>query len=452
MSGQQPDHQAMREVLGAMPHFPGRASALERSLETQEEEITQAAGDGAWRRQESMLERDSAPAPPIIDLLPAPQATDPLAQGLPLLDLLPGLEDQATTNQPDITTLHDLLSGSTVSLSVRGNMGGEERAATGEAASSSLQPSVVAAPTPAPSASFNVMDMLEGLAPTLPAPALANDPKDPFAQASGEVELVPTSQTSGVVSRTVHPSGDPDDWFQKLCVSDSGVLYEDPHIQIGLKAMYKGSVGRVVLYFGNKHGSNIEELRINIVPIPGLRITVVNSLPAALFPKQQFQYIVDVACTGPFLKVPQVQLGYFLPVESLRVYPSMRLPTPLTKFLQPLPVANRDEFFEKWRALGGPPLKLQEVVHVKPSLTGGLTALAALFNALKLNVVPGLDPNQDNLVTAAVLAQEAPEEVMCIVRLEKDANDASRFRVTVATSSQIASSSVKEVVVCHLKS
>lgn len=40
-----------------------------------------------------------------------------------------------------------------------------------------------------------------------------------------------------------------------------------------------------------------------------------------------------------------------------------KLPTTLNKFMQVAPV-SANEFVARWRALGGPPIKLQEVVFI----------------------------------------------------------------------------------------
>jgi AP-2 complex subunit alpha len=126
----------------------------------------------------------------------------------------------------------------------------------------------------------------------------------------------------------------------------------------------------------------------------------------------------------------------------------------VAKFLSPRAVTDPAEFFHLWRSLGGPPLKLQQVLTVKPALAhAGMPAIKALLNSLKLNVVDGLDPNPANLVTAAcmgVAAAAAAGELVCITRLESDANNAAQFRLTVATSNQIASSCIRELVLHHL--
>lgn len=131
----------------------------------------------------------------------------------------------------------------------------------------------------------------------------------------------------------------------------------------------------------------------------------------------------------------------------------VRLPVTVAKFLSPKAVTDPAEFFHLWRSLGGPPLKLQQVLTVKPALAhAGLPAIKALLNSLKLNAIDGLDPNPANLVTAATMGVTAAEggELVCITRLETDANNAAQFRLTVATSNQIASSCIRELVLHHL--
>lgn len=51
----------------------------------------------------------------------------------------------------------------------------------------------------------------------------------------------------------------------------------------------------------------------------------------------------------------QIALGF------IQVNVKLRLPAVLNKFLQPIQM-TAEEFFQQWRALAGPPLKLQEVV------------------------------------------------------------------------------------------
>ena len=91
-----------------------------------------------------------------------------------------------------------------------------------------------------------------------------------------------------------------------------------------------------------------------------------------------------------------------------------------------------------------------QVILVKPALAhAGLPGIMALLNTLNLNVVPNLDPNPNNLVTSAVINLSEP--LICIVRLESDANNSSQFRLTVATPNAIATSSLKELIT-HLVS
>lgn len=52
-----------------------------------------------------------------------------------------------------------------------------------------------------------------------------------------------------------------------------------------------------------------------------------------------------------------------------QVSAQLKLPVLINKFLQPVTVSAND-FVARWRALAGPPLKLQEVVSISPSYFG----------------------------------------------------------------------------------
>ncbi|MED6224350.1 hypothetical protein PIB30_083117 [Stylosanthes scabra] len=60
---------------------------------------------------------------------------------------------------------------------------------------------------------------------------------------------------AGVQANSVQPIGNISERFQALCVKDSGVLYEDPYIQIGVKAKCRAHHGHMVLFLGNKNAA-----------------------------------------------------------------------------------------------------------------------------------------------------------------------------------------------------
>ncbi|KAL6506444.1 hypothetical protein OROGR_024625 [Orobanche gracilis] len=183
----------------------------------------------------------------------------------------------------------------------------------------------------------------------------------------------------------VQPIGDIAERFHDLCVKDSGVLYEDPYIQIGIKAEWRAHHGRVVLFLGNKNIAPLVSVQALILPPSHLKVEL-SLVPDTIPPRAQFgTHLVNV---------------------------KLRLPASLNKFLQPIMV-SAEEFFPQWRSLSGPPLKLQEVVRgVRPML---LAEMANLLNSLHLTVCPGLDPNANNLVASTTYYSESTHAMLCLV-------------------------------------
>jgi AP-2 complex subunit alpha len=121
----------------------------------------------------------------------------------------------------------------------------------------------------------------------------------------------------------------------------------------------------------------------------------------------------------------------------------LRLPVVLNKFLQATPIAAPD-FVTQWRALVGPPTKLQEVVRgVKPL---PLPEMADLFNNLHIGVAPGLDPNTNNVVAAATFFAESGGSILCLIRVETDPADRTQVRITVASPDPNTTYEIKEYI------
>ncbi|KAH7655788.1 DNA-3-methyladenine glycosylase AlkA N-terminal protein [Dioscorea alata] len=85
-------------------------------------------------------------------------------------------------------------------------------------------------------------------------------------------------------SDAVQPIGNVADRFHALCLKDSGVLYEDPYIQIGLKAEWRAHHGRLVLFLGNKNTSPLVSVRALILPPAHLKMEL-SMVPETIPPK-----------------------------------------------------------------------------------------------------------------------------------------------------------------------
>ncbi|KAK1263881.1 AP-2 complex subunit alpha-2 [Acorus gramineus] len=225
---------------------------------------------------------------------------------------------------------------------------------------------------------------------------------------------------------SVQPIGDIAERFNALCLKDSGVLYEDPHIQIGIKAEWRAHHGRIVLFMGNKNTSPLVSVRALILPPSHLRME--SSVPETIPPRAQVQSPLEVVNLRPSRDLAVLDFSYTF--GTIVVNAKLRLPAVLNKFMQPISM-TADEFFLQWRQLAGPPLRLQEVVRgVKPL---SIPEMANLFNSIHLGVNLDIDQNKNNLVASSTFFSESTRAMPCLVRVETDPSDRTQLRLTVAS-------------------
>ncbi|CAI9289950.1 unnamed protein product [Lactuca saligna] len=243
---------------------------------------------------------------------------------------------------------------------------------------------------------------------------------------------------------TVKPIGDIAERFHALCLKDSGVLYEDPYIQIGIKAEWRNHQGRLVLFLGNKNTGPLDSVQAVVLPPSHLRVEI-SLVPEIIPPRAQVQCPLEIVNLRPSRDVAVLDFSYKFGTQL--VNNRLRLPAVLNKFFTPIQV-TAEEFFPQWRSLSGPPLKLQEVVRgVRPMPLG---EMANLFNTLRLMVCPGLDPNAFNLVASTTFYSESTRAMLCLVRIETDPADRTQLRMTVASADPTLTFELKEFIKEHL--
>ncbi|CAN6917140.1 unnamed protein product [Brassica oleracea] len=245
----------------------------------------------------------------------------------------------------------------------------------------------------------------------------------------------------GDQANKVEPIGNITERFNALCLKDSGVLYEDPYIQIGVKAEWRGHHGRLVLFLGNKVTSPLTSVQALILPPAHLKLEL-SLVPDTIPPRAQVQCPLEVMNIRPSRDVAVLDFSYKFGT-SMVVSAKLRLPAVLNKFLQPLQLTS-EEFFPQWRSLSGPPLKLQEVVRgVRPL---SLPEMENLFNSFRVTICPGLDPNPNNLVASTTFYSENTRPMLCLARIETDPADRTQLRLTVASGDSTLTFELKEFI------
>ncbi|XP_002527437.2 AP-2 complex subunit alpha-1 isoform X1 [Ricinus communis] len=295
---------------------------------------------------------------------------------------------------------------------------------------------------PQPPSADLLGDLLGPLAIEGPPEAATQSEQNPVSRMEGVPSAVDAAAIVPVGEQTnsVEPIGNISERFYALCLKDSGVLYEDPYIQIGIKAEWRAQHGRLVLFLGNKNTSPLVSVQAVILPPAHLKIEL-SLVPDTIPPRAQVQCPLEVLNIRPSRDVAVLDFSYKFGTNMVNV--KLRLPAVLNKFLQPI-LVSAEEFFPQWRSLSGPPLKLQEVVRgVRPL---PLADMASLFNSFRMTISPGLDPNPNNLVASTTFYSESTRQMLCLVRIETDPADRTQLRMTVASGDPTLTFELKEFI------
>jgi hypothetical protein len=286
---------------------------------------------------------------------------------------------------------------------------------------------------------LNALDLLSQLEVQAPAPASV----DQLAglEQFGSAQAAPTAFA-------VQPVQDTAALLRKLYFADSGALYEDQFIHVGVKCEFLDSQARVALFLGNKHDQALYSLRLQPRAGPGVAFGDLSGVPPMLAPHQQVQLLLSASCLASFASQPQSTLAVTYSLSAAQqVAVTLQLPLVPTKFLAPAAAMENAVFYSTWQALTPPHHKLESVVQVNAELAArGLAGWQPIFESLRLHIKPGVDPNPLNIFAASVLRTAASAAVLCIVRLESAARNPAQFRLTVASADAVLAAAVRDTL------
>ena len=203
--------------------------------------------------------------------------------------------------------------------------------------------------------------------------------------------------------RFLEPTVNVEECVRKLLAQDSGVLYEDAELQIGIKSKWQGSRGRLALYLGNKTEKNVQ------FSLSGRRIEVKTQLapvPQDIGSKMQAQCQMQCACYGVFVNAPKLVVAF----DGRDILPR-RASDSRGEILSVGEQTQPQDFFAKWHQMSAIAQK-QNVIDVNAQCAGLSNVCNVLQNA-KWTIHEGLDPNPANAVFASVL-QRAERRVAVI--------------------------------------
>ncbi|KAK4396776.1 AP-2 complex subunit alpha-1 [Sesamum angolense] len=393
---------ALMDILSEMPKFPERQSSLIRKAEDAEADTAEQSAIKLRAQQQT-------------------------SNALMVTDQRPANDTQAV-NQPGLVKLP--------SMSNVERSNAEQGATHANGALTVVDPQLPSTPSPDLLGDLLGPLAIEGPPGTGPQiePTLASDLED--GANADALAIAPVEEQT----QTIQPICNIAERFRALCMKDSGVLYEDPYIQIGIKAEWRAHHGRLVLFLGNKNTAPLSSVQALILPPSHLNMEL-SLVPETIPPRAQVQYPLEVINLKPSRDLAVLDFSYKFGTHVVDA--KLRLPAVFNKFLQPITV-SAEEFFPQWRSLSGPPLKLQEVVRgVRPM---PLSEMANLFISLRLMVCPGLDPNANNLVASTTFYSEGTRAMLCLVRIETDPADRTQLRMTVASGDPTLTFELKEFI------
>ncbi|GJJ09691.1 hypothetical protein Clacol_003915 [Clathrus columnatus] len=236
-----------------------------------------------------------------------------------------------------------------------------------------------------------------------------------------------------------------DRWFDKLCYSNEGILYEDIQIQVGIKSEYHGHMGRVAIYFGNKVTASLASFTATVTADDpdALSLSFTKIPPNVVGPRAQTQQLLQVECKKIFRTPPVLTVSF---IAGSHQSLTIRLPIVVTKFFDPVKLTAGD-FFERWKLIGGPPRESQRVFPISLDSNGHIDIAKnrKILSGHRLSILDDIDPNPVNLVGAAVLHTSEAGKVGCLIRVEPN-REAKLCRVTVrSTSEEVASEVLQRV-------
>ena len=260
------------------------------------------------------------------------------------------------------------------------------------------------------------------LSPTIDTPKLTNGADSPKVNGSLTHDL------EGLVSERVltkapnfasaaHLSPGWETGYRRLLFSTEGVLYEDAQLQVGLRSEYRGAMGCLILYFTNRSPSAIgsftttldnpndtAHLRMDTKAVPDSNI---NS-------GEQAQQTTMFEAKSVFALPPTIRVSYL--AGALQAL-TLQLPVVMHKYMDKADLSP-DDFFKRWRQIGGEPRESQRVFGVTSGgKMGDVAWTRRMAEYFGWSILIGVDRNEKNVVGASVCHTSAGK-LGCLLRLE----------------------------------
>ena len=240
--------------------------------------------------------------------------------------------------------------------------------------------------------------------------------------------------------RLVPPVSD----LNALYGAQSGVLFEDHNLQVGVRMHSEADAQTVVLgfYIGNKTGDEIK-LR-TFVPMhvdAGRFVFSFPEPPPTILPGQQVHISTSWTCLRPYSEVPAVELEYTTAESDAKAARILALPLTPNKFSTPASIPA-EMFLKRWNQVNGPPFKLGRSLGGNATWDTQAVEDTLVAFGMQPVVVPALGAGAVNAASIFHCASGTVKAVPCMVRVSPQGKNTGGALIEVATADEAVSLSM----------
>lgn len=233
------------------------------------------------------------------------------------------------------------------------------------------------------------------------------------------------------------------DELVQLCYSkQSGVIYEEPSLQIGVK-VFLDSIGETQLqiYFGNKTTLDMLDCIVSVADADAFYIERDSELGFPVPSGSQIMKQFVFRCIKPFNESPSIRLSFTHNEQAEEI--DLTLPILLSHYVKPVTMTG-PTYINGWSACGN---EVGPTVCEMPIAVEAETFNTILEDAMHMYVVDDVDGNADirygvgTFVAAPRDEAKEPITIACFIRIETKPGLAM-FRTTVRSGHKLVSQSV----------
>jgi len=231
-----------------------------------------------------------------------------------------------------------------------------------------------------------------------------------------------------------------DIYYNKLMLADNGILYEDSTIQLGIKSEYHNHLGRIALFAGNKTQFTLTNFIVQTKSQNELKLSVAQPIDQTIPAATQLNQLYNLECNGVFNNPPVLLIRYQM--NGMPNTLQLQFPVSIGKFLEPI-IMNCQDFFTRWRQIGGPPRESQ--IIFKTPFPIDITKTRNILTCIHFGICENVDPNKNNFVGAAVFHSIEIGKIGCLLRLEPNLEQ-QMYRLTLRTTNEAVTETLRNFI------